>query len=139
MTRQRILTSVFALATAVLVTLFATGCSFSVSTANIKSARLAKDAEGTQETTVFSQRDKIFAIVVLANAPDSTVTKARWIAADVQADVPKDHTIQEVELEHGSGTLTFDLANDDLWPKGKYRVDILLDEELKESLEFTVE
>ncbi len=114
-------------------------CSFNVSTANISDAKLTKDDAGTQPSTVFGQKDTIYLKVQLANAPDSSVTSAQWIAVDVEGDVPKNHPLQNFDIEHGSGVLTFNLSNDQMWPKGKYRVDISLNGEMKESRDFSVE
>ena len=73
----------------------------------------------------------------MANAPDDTVTKAMWYAVDAEGVEPN-YFIAEAEIE-GGGELTFDLTNNDmLWPAGKSKVEIYLNEELKETLEFSV-
>jgi hypothetical protein len=48
-------------------------------------------------------------------------------------------TILEKEMVSGSDTITFTLSNDNLWPLGKYKVDLYLNDELDQSIEFTVE
>ncbi|MBN1994272.1 MAG: hypothetical protein JW953_16360 [Anaerolineae bacterium] len=114
-------------------------CGFNVSTANISEAKMTKDADGQQATSVFAQDDAFYAVVKVANAPDDTKVKAIWIA--VAADgVDPNFVIGEKELE-GGGTLTFSLSNaeDQLWPAGKYKVDLYLNDELDRSLEFNVE
>jgi hypothetical protein len=120
--------------------LFAAGlaCSFSASTANISDAYLARDPDGTDPTTVFLPDEPFYLIVELANAPDDTVVKAVWVAVDADG-VDFDTVIDEAELTTGSGQLTFDLTNDGLWPAGNYKVDIYLNDTVKETLEFSVE
>jgi len=115
------------------------GCEFSASTANIPSAVLATDEAGTAVTTQFSPEDTFYAIVELANAPDSTEVKAVWTAVDVGDAAEAGQIIDEATLETGSGQVVFDLTNDGSWPAGQYKVDIYLDGELDKTLEFSVE
>jgi hypothetical protein len=113
-------------------------CSFNASTANIQSAKMARDYDGTDPTMVFDQDDTFYCIVDLANAPDGTVVKASWVAAEVEG-VDPDTFIDEAELSTGSGSVHFDLSKNGLWPVGKYKVDIFLNDQLERTLEFTVQ
>lgn len=120
-----------------LLALTALACGFNFSTANISEATLAKDEAGDEPTTTFAQDDSFYAVVEVANAPDSTIVKAEWIAVDADG-VDPNFVIGEKELE-GGGTLAFSLSNDKLWPVGQYKVDVYLNDELERTLEFTVE
>ena len=113
------------------------GGEISLSTANIASARLAKDDSGAQATTTFSPTDTFYLLVDLANAPDDTTVKAEWTAVSVAGADPNT-ILDDVELTSGSGTLTFDLANDNPWPTGDYKVDLYLNGELDQTLTFRV-
>lgn len=113
-------------------------CSFSASTANIASAILARDPDGAEPTTVFAPDEPFYLIVELANAPEDTVVKASWTAVEVQ-DVEPNMLIDEAEMTSESGSLVFDLKNDGIWPSGRYKVDLYLNNELDQSLEFSVE
>ena len=113
-------------------------CGVSASTANISDAYLARDPEGTDPTTVFLPDEPFYLIVELANAPDDTVVKAVWVAVDVD-DVDFDTVIDEAELTTSSGQLTFDLSNDGLWPAGNYKVDVYVNDNVAETVEFSVE
>jgi serine protease Do len=109
----------------------------SVSTANIADARLSKDEAGNQTTTIFGPDDVFYLKVGLANAPDGTKVKAEWTAVAVEgaeANTPLD----DVELQSGSATLTFDLENTGPWPAGDYKVDLYLNGKLDRSLPFRV-
>jgi hypothetical protein len=125
----------FAVAMVVLVML---ACSFSASTANIKDAQMALDYDGNQPTTVFTGQDTFYCIVELANAPDDTKVKAAWTAVQAEG-VAANTFIDEYELVTGSGTLHFELSNDQLWPRGQYKVDLYLNDELEQTLEFQVQ
>jgi hypothetical protein len=121
-----------------LLVLSALACSFNLSTANITQAILAKDSAGNQPATTFAQDEAFYCIVELANAPDDTLIKAVWTA--VEADgVEPDYIVGENELTSGDGTLYFDLTNDKLWPTGKYKLDLYLNDKLARTLEFQVE
>lgn len=133
MTRKR--TILFMAAAALILASLA--CSISASTANIKDAYLAADPDGEQPTTVFSSDQVFYLLVNLANAPDDTALKAIWIAVEVD-DVEPGFVIDEVEISTGLPIVTFDLANDYLWPAGSYQVDLYLDGELDQSLDFEV-
>lgn len=109
----------------------------SVSTANISDARLTKDEAGTRTTTTFAPADTFYLLVDLANAPDDTTVKAEWTAVSAEGADPNT-VLDNVELTNGSGTLTFDLQNDNPWPAGDYKVDIYLNDELDQTLTFKV-
>ena len=120
--------------------LAAFACSFQASTANFAEAYMAGDAEGISRTTTFGQSDVFYAIVRLANAPDTTEVKAVWFAANAEGEAPET-LIDDVSITSGDAILTFDMANspDMLWPRGSYRVDLYLNGELETSLTFQVQ
>ena len=114
-------------------------CSGSVSTAKISSAKMSADSEGTQETTVYSQDQTFYCIVELANAPEDTKLKAVWTAAEVDGEQPN-LLIDQAEVTAGDqNVVTFDLTNSGLWPVGKYKVDLYLNDKLDQTLEFEVQ
>ena len=118
--------------------LVAAACGFSASTANITDAYTARSENGEyQQTAVFAQEDVFYAIIEVANAPDDTVAKAMWYAVEAEG-VDPNYMIAEAEYT-GGGEITFDLTNNDmLWPAGKYKVEIYLNDELEKTLEFSV-
>jgi hypothetical protein len=133
--RKHALHIAFALSITVLTVL---ACGFSVSTANIKDATMAHDYDGNEPTTVYDGRATFYCIAELANAPDDTTVKAVWTAVQVDGVAP-DTFIDEYELTTGSGTVHFELSNNQLWPRGKYKVDLYLNDELDQTLEFEVQ
>jgi hypothetical protein len=125
------------LAAVVAILLSILACGGSVSTANIADAWMSTDEAGNTRTTVFTQDAVFYAQVDLRNAPDDTNLKAVWIAVDVE-DTEPNLTINETEINTGSGLVHFQLSNDNLWPLGKYKVEIYLDGKLAKTLEFEV-
>jgi len=113
-------------------------CSFNASTANIQNARMARDYDGNEPIQVFTEDETFYCVADLANAPDDTTVKAAWTAVAVEGADP-DTFIDETELTTGSGTLHFELSNDGVWPTGTYKVELYLNDELQETLEFQVQ
>jgi hypothetical protein len=121
-----------------LLILTALACSFNVTTANISEAKLAKDPDGDQPTATFAQDEAFYCVVELANAPDDTKVKAAWTVVEAQ-DTDPNVLIDETEITTGDGKIHFDLTNDKLWPAGKYKVELYLNDKLDRTLEFQVE
>lgn len=118
--------------------LLLTACEFSASTANIRSATLARDEAGTQPTSTFEPTETFYLIVDLANAPDDTTVKTVWYAVAVGSAAAPNTLIDQAELASGSGTLTFNLAPAGQWAPGTYKVEIYLNDELNQTLDITV-
>lgn len=123
-----------------LLILTALACSFNFSSAKINDAKMAKDADGAQPTSTFGQDEPFYCVVQLANAPDDTKIKAVWTAVEVQG-VDPNLKLGEKELTSGGGQLNFSYTNDQgkLWPTGKYKVDLYLNDKLDRTLDFQVE
>jgi hypothetical protein len=113
-------------------------CNFSASTANLQNPRMARDYEGNDPTQIFGQEDTFYCVADLQNAPDDTAVRAVWTAVSVEGEDP-DTFIDQSELTTGSGTLHFELSNDGLWPVGTYKVELYLNDQLEETLEFEVQ
>jgi len=130
----------FQILTAILIVILVTlACGGSVSTANISSAKMFADSEGTQETTVFAPDQTFYCIVELANAPNDTKLKAVWTAVEADGEEPN-LLIDEAEIIAKEGNeFTFNLTNNGLWPVGKYKVDLYLNDKLDRTLEFEVQ
>ena len=129
----------FILAAIVMLISAALACSGNVSTAKISSAKMSADSEGTHETSVFSQDQTFYCIVELANAPEDTKLKAVWTAVEVEGEQPN-LLIDQAEMTAGNqNVFTFNLTNDGLWPVGKYKVDLYLNDKLDQTLEFEVQ
>ena len=112
-------------------------CSFS--TANISEAFLAREVNDVLEkTTTFGQDEVINCAVILKNAPDGTVTKASWYAVDAEGLDPNS-LILESEYDKILPVIVFTLSFEDLSPVGTYRVDLSINDKIKETLEFEIQ
>lgn len=129
------------------IAVVAAGCEFSVSTANITQATLAKDVEPgslkpIDPTTTFPTDQPIIHLVVnVANAPADTKVKSVWTAVDVGEVAPANTLIAETEVTlttSGNAHFTLSIPDTGVWPVGKYKVDVYLNDKLDRTLEYTV-
>lgn len=130
-TRLPILISMLVLVLSILA------CEGSFNTASIADAWMSTDEAGDARNTVFTPEAVFYAQVDLRNAPDDTLLKAVWTAVEVE-DTEPDLMIEETEFTTGSGLIHFELSNLNLWPDGRYKVEIYLNGELAKTLEFEV-
>jgi hypothetical protein len=118
-------------------------CGFSVSTANIQDATLAKgydNGNAVDPTTVFAAEDqKIHLVVNVGNAPDDTNVKAVWSMVAVAGNEPSVLYESPLTLNSGENIAHFILTNDQPWPAGSYKVDVYLNDKLDRTLEYQVE
>lgn len=113
-----------------LAVLLATGaaCSFSVSTANISGLKIGKDKTVSQESATFGANETVYGVATVSNAPGKVKVKGRLAVDDVpgQQTGPIPGLETTVELP-GSGTATFTFSPpQDGWPKGKYKIEVLM-------------
>ena len=114
-------------------------CNASYSSAKITDAYMTANSDGSGKTSVFSDDQTFYCIVIVANAPDDTSLKAVWTAVDV-ADVDSGLVLDEIEITtNGQNEFTFNLQNDMLWPMGTYKVDVYMNDKLEQTLEFQVQ
>lgn len=127
------------LAAITILVLAALACGGSFSTAKISSAIMTADDAGTQQTTVFAQDQTFYCTVELANTPEDTKLKAVWTAIEVEGEQPN-LLLDQTEVTAGNQNIfTFNLSNNQLWPTGKYKVDLYLNDTLDRTLEFEVQ
>ncbi len=91
-----------------------------------------------QPATVFAQDEVFYWVVDLANAPDDSAVKAAWSVVEAEGVEPN-YPLDKTELTSGDADLHFELSNDMLWPAGKYKVDLYLNGELDQTLEFELQ
>ena len=112
-------------------------CEASASTANITSVVLTADKDNPADTTTFTPDQTFYAIVTLANAPDSTKVKAVWSTVD---DAGAATQIAEKEIVGSGSPIIFNATNNaGPWPAGKYRVEIFLNDKSNKTIDFSVE
>ena len=121
----------------IVLVLASLACGGSFSTANIVNAYTTANPDGGLPTTVFAQDQVFYAVVQLANAPEDTAVKAVWTAVSIEGYDPNTY-LDETVLTSGDGTLTFEMSNANLWPIGRYKVDLYLNDALTQTIEFDV-
>ena len=110
-------------------------CEASASTANISSVVLTADKANPVDTTTFTPDQTFYAIVTLANAPDTTKVKAAWTYTDEAGTVTP---IGEKEIVGGASPIVFNASPTTTWPVGNYKVEIFLNDKTNKTIEFTV-
>jgi len=139
MKRGAILIAIVALAAASLVL---SACGFSVSTANIQDATLAKgydNGNAVDATNVFAaENQEIHLVVKVGNAPDDTNVKAVWSLVAVAGQEPAVLYESPLTLNSGETVAHFTLSSAQPWPAGKYKVEVYLDDKLDRTLEYEV-
>ncbi|HUE98466.1 MAG TPA: hypothetical protein VMN99_04375 [Anaerolineales bacterium] len=104
--------------------------------------RMAFDEDGENVTTTFSSTDVFYAVADLANAPQGTQVEARWTAvnaADTEPNLEFQTQTLDITEETFTGTIYFQLSNDDGWPAGQYKVDLYMNGTLAQTAEFSVQ
>lgn len=105
----------------------AMACNFT--TANISSVKVAKDKAASQESTTFDANSPVYVVAIISNSPGKVKVKGVVEFEDVEGQKPGPVPGLEnttVDLD-GSGTATFTFTpHSDGWPKGKYKVNIIL-------------
>ena len=80
---------------------------------------------------------------MMKNAPAGTVVEAKWIAVQLEGFDPGEliyeQSINDFSDDSFTGTIYFQLSNDDGWPAGEYRVDIYLNGNFTGTAAFSVQ
>jgi hypothetical protein len=117
-------------------------CSFGNTELGLTNLRMAFDQDGKNVTTTFSPTDIFYAVADLANAPQGTKVEARWTAvnaADTEPNLEFQTQNLDITEESFSGTIYFQLSNDEGWPTGQFKVDLYLNGALAQTAEFSVQ
>lgn len=107
----------------------------------LSNARTAFDEDGERPTSVFAPSDAIYVVADLSNAPVGTVVTSRWYTLSVEGEAPNtlideaDITISE---DNFSGTVHFFFPAGSNWSFGTYAVELYLDGELIETVNYSV-
>jgi hypothetical protein len=125
---------------AVVLLLASLACNFSASTANITNAHMAVDESDSQQTTVYSPDAQTFyCFYDLNNAPDDTVVKGTWTLVSAEGFDPNSE-IDSAEITGSDDSYYFSLDRAaDQWPVGQYRIDLSINGNLVETVEFQVQ
>ena len=117
-------------------------CAFGNTELGLTNLRMAFDQDGNNPTTTFAPTDVFYAVADLANAPQGTKVEAKWTAvnaADTEPNLEFQTQTLDITEESFSGTIYFELSNDEGWPAGQYKVDLYLNGNLAQTAEFNVQ
>ena len=104
--------------------------------------RMAFDQDGKNVTTTFAPTDVFYAVADLKNAPQGTKVEAKWTAvnaADTEPNLEFQTQTLDITEQSFSGTIYFQLSNDEGWPTGQYKADLYLNGTLAQTAEFSVQ
>ncbi len=107
----------------------------------LENVRMATEGDGKGSTTVYHTTPVFFVAGEVVGAKTDMKVAARLTAIQVVAtEVPANHVFGRQEKSVRDGTFVF-MFNSPVsaWPRGSYKVDVFLNEELKQTLNFTVE
>ena len=130
----------FFVALAVLAIVFSSlACEASASTANISNAHMAEDeADSAQTTSYAPDAPSFYCYYDLNNAPDETVVKGVWTLISAEGFDPNQE-IDSAEVTGSDNTYYFALDRGaDPWPVGQYKIDLYLNDELVQTVNFDV-
>jgi hypothetical protein len=113
--------------------------SLTVTTANIQNAHMATDEKDSAPTTTYATSDKTFYCYFdLKNAPESTVVKGTWTLVSAEG-YTSNSEIDSAEITGSDNTYYFSLdRSGDSWPVGKYKIDLYVDGNLVQTVNFEV-
>jgi hypothetical protein len=123
----------------IVLALVSLACGFSASTANITNAHMSVDESDSQSTTVYApDASSFYCYFDLNNAPDDTVVKGVWTLVSAEGYDPNQE-IDSAEITGGDNNYYFSLGGGtDLWPIGQYKIDLYLNDELVQTVNFEV-
>jgi hypothetical protein len=111
----------------------------------ISKVTMAKATQGANKdpvnpTTVFDPTATIHAVVALEKAPTSTRVKAIWFATNAETVDCNTQVGQPYELTtDGTRNVDFTLSPNQSWPTGSYRVEIYINDNLDQVVDYTVQ
>lgn len=108
----------------------------------LSNARTAFDEDGAQPTSVFASSDAIYVVADLSNAPVGTVVNSKWYYVSVEGVDPNtliDEAAITIEEEGFTGTVHFFFPAGSDWPVGTYAVELYLNNELIQTVTFSVQ
>jgi hypothetical protein len=125
---------------AVVLLLASLACNFSASTANITNAHMATDESDSAQTTVYSPSTQTFYCYYdLNNAPDDTVVKGVWTLVSAEG-YDSNSEIDSAEITGSDDSYYFSLDRAaEAWPIGQYKIDLYINGNLVETVEFQVQ
>ena len=109
---------------------------------SLSNARMAFDEDGAQPTSVFAPSDAVYVVTDLANAPVGTQVVSKWYYVSVDGVAPNtliDEADITIEEDDFTGTVHFFFPAGTDWPVGTYAVELYLNSELIDTVNYSVQ
>ena len=122
-------------------------CALSAQDTRIAEAYMSHDSDGSDQTTVFTSADQSFYPRVTLSCPYAgVIVGASLIVVDAPGSGAEpgrvlqnlSYVLTEADASHRKRGMWFHFQNRQLWPPGKYRVDISLNGASNQSINFEV-
>ena len=123
----------------VVLVLASVACEFSATTANITNAHLSLDESDTQSVNAYpTDAPGFFCYFDLNNAPEDTVVRGVWTLVSAEGYDPNQE-IDSAEITGSDNTYYFSLGgSNEPWPVGQYKIDLYLNDEMVQTINFEV-
>ena len=108
----------------------------------LSNGRTAFDEDAAQPTSVFGPNDAIYVVADLSNAPVGTAVNSKWYYVSVEGMDPNaliDEADLSIDQDNFSGTVHFFFPAGSDWPLGTYAVELYLNGELIQTVNFSVQ
>jgi len=101
---------------------------------------MAKDAEGTNRTDVFSPEDDFFVHFNVSGIEAGTNFQSRWYVVDLEGQDPNT-PIQTIDYayQEGIGKIYFQLTGSEPWPPASYKVEVYMNDVKVGEQQFSVQ
>jgi hypothetical protein len=97
------------------------------------------EKDSSQVTTYATDAPTFFCYFDLNNAPDTTVVKGTWTLVSAEG-YESNSEIDSAEITGGSDTYYFSLnRSGDAWPVGQYKIDLYIDGNMVQTINFEVQ
>jgi hypothetical protein len=108
----------------------------------LSNGRTAFDKDGAQLSSVFGPNDAIYVVADLANAPVGTVVNSKWYYVSVEGMDPNtliDEADLTIDQDNFTGSVNFFFPAGSDWPLGTYAVELYLNNELIQTVTYSVQ
>ncbi|MGZ5436920.1 MAG: hypothetical protein ACXW3F_12755 [Pyrinomonadaceae bacterium] len=117
-----------ALALGIIVGVFA-GCSFNLTTANIRSVKISKDEDGKQEATTFGPGEKVYVVAEIANNVGKVKVRFRVLYDDVEGKetgAPVSGAEKTLDVEGSRPAIFWLTLPKESFANGRYKAEVTM-------------
>jgi len=116
-------------------------CAFGNTDPVLDNVRTARDQDGNQPTTIFGVNDTVYVVSDLSNGKTGDIVTSNWYVISADGQEPNsliDSAEINVDQDPFNGTVYFFFPPSP-WPVGTYKVEVLFNGVLINTVNFTVE